>query len=96
MSHRTSGELPVPIQCVGPSGNLFVACVAASSTEPHSTLFQGTFWYHSHFKNQYCDGLRGPLIIYDPEDPHQDLYDIDDGEVVFSAQLIIRLRHSLR
>jgi hypothetical protein len=25
------------------------------------------------------DGLRGPLVIYDPDDPHQDLYDIDDG-----------------
>jgi iron transport multicopper oxidase len=42
--------------------------------------FQGTFWYHSHFKNQYCDGLRGPLIIYDPKDPQKPLYDIDDGE----------------
>ncbi|KAI0281106.1 Cupredoxin [Russula aff. rugulosa BPL654] len=38
----------------------------------------GTFWYHSHFKNQYCDGLRGPLIIYDPDDPHKCLYDVDD------------------
>ncbi len=28
---------------------------------------------------QYCDGLRGPFIIYDPEDPHADLYDVDDG-----------------
>ncbi len=28
---------------------------------------------------QYCDGLRGPLIIYDPNDPHADLYDVDDG-----------------
>jgi iron transport multicopper oxidase len=22
--------------------------------------------YHSHYSTQYCDGLRGPLIIYDP------------------------------
>ncbi|TFK33823.1 laccase [Crucibulum laeve] len=35
----------------------------------------GTFWYHSHFGTQYCDGLRGPLVIYDPNDPHKDLYD---------------------
>ncbi|KAF8888308.1 laccase-5 [Infundibulicybe gibba] len=35
----------------------------------------GTFWYHSHFANQYCDGLRGPLVIYDPHDPHKSLYD---------------------
>ncbi|KAG7443731.1 laccase [Guyanagaster necrorhizus] len=38
----------------------------------------GTFWYHSHLATQYCDGLRGPLIIYDPNDPHADLYDVDD------------------
>lgn len=25
------------------------------------------------------DGLRGPLVIYDPDDPHKDLYDVDDG-----------------
>ena len=41
---------------------------------------QGTFWYHSHFQNQYCDGLRGALVIYDPNDPHDGLYDVDDGE----------------
>ncbi|KAI0268436.1 laccase [Russula aff. rugulosa BPL654] len=44
----------------------------------------GTFWYHSHFKNQYCDGLRGPLIIYDPDDPHSDLYDVDDESTVIT------------
>ena len=44
--------------------------------------FQGTFWYHSHFKNQYCDGLRGALIIDDPEDPQKCLYDIDNGEIL--------------
>ncbi|KAK0200634.1 laccase lcc5 [Desarmillaria ectypa] len=38
----------------------------------------GTFWYHSHLSTQYCDGLRGPIIIYDPDDPHANLYDVDD------------------
>ena len=42
--------------------------------------FQGTFWYHSHFNNQYCDGLRGAFIIDDPDDPHKSLYDVDNGE----------------
>ena len=28
---------------------------------------------------QYCDGLRGPLVIYDPHDPYKHLYDVDDG-----------------
>ncbi|KAK0451148.1 laccase [Desarmillaria tabescens] len=43
-----------------------------------STDQAGTFWYHSHLSTQYCDGLRGPFIIYDPDDPHADLYDVDD------------------
>ncbi|KAI0315482.1 Cupredoxin [Amylostereum chailletii] len=44
----------------------------------------GTFWYHSHFSNQYCDGLRGPLIVYDPKDPHANLYDVDDDSTVIT------------
>ena len=40
----------------------------------------GTYWYHSHYTTQYCDGLRGPLVIYDPEDPLADMYDVDDGK----------------
>ena len=40
----------------------------------------GTFWYHSHVSTQYGDGLRGPLVVYDPQDPHASLYDIDDGK----------------
>ncbi|EMD32497.1 laccase [Gelatoporia subvermispora B] len=44
----------------------------------------GTFWYHSHLKQQYCDGLRGPLVVYDPEDPHRHLYDHDDENTVIT------------
>lgn len=40
----------------------------------------GTYWYHSHYLTQYCDGFRGPLVIYDPDDPLADLYDVDDSE----------------
>lgn len=25
--------------------------------------------------DQYCDGLRGPLVIYDKDDPHMHRYD---------------------
>ncbi|KAJ6582164.1 laccase 2 precursor [Mycena capillaripes] len=28
----------------------------------------GTYWYHSHLSTQYCDGLRGPIAIYDVDD----------------------------
>ncbi|KAH9893587.1 TvLac6 [Cubamyces lactineus] len=44
----------------------------------------GTFWYHSHLATQYCDGLRGALVIYDPDDPHGDLYDIDDESTIIT------------
>jgi hypothetical protein len=30
---------------------------------------------------QYCDGLRGPLVIYDPADPLAHMYDVDDGKL---------------
>jgi len=44
----------------------------------------GTFWYHSHLSTQYCDGLRGPLVIYDPEDPLKDMYDVDDESTIIT------------
>jgi len=44
----------------------------------------GTLWYHSHYKNQYCDGLRGALIIEDPDDPQKDLYDVDNDDTVIT------------
>ncbi|KAM6504130.1 laccase 1 [Amanita muscaria] len=57
----------------------------------HSFLYQftvtdqaGTFWYHSHHSTQYCDGLRGPLVLYDPDDPLQCLYDIDDESTIIT------------
>ncbi|CAE7185313.1 unnamed protein product [Rhizoctonia solani] len=42
----------------------------------------GTFWYHGHISSQYVDGLRGALVVYDPEDPHSALYDVDDENTV--------------
>lgn len=59
---------PVQVsQCPIPPGSSFTY---------NFTLDQpGTYWYHSHNKGQYPDGLRGPLIIHDPQDPHRDSYD---------------------
>ncbi|KAF5387491.1 hypothetical protein D9757_006578 [Collybiopsis confluens] len=42
-------------------------------------LFEGTTLIY-----RYGDGLRGPLIIYDPQDPHKDLYDVDDESTVIT------------
>ncbi|KAG1740357.1 laccase [Suillus lakei] len=44
----------------------------------------GTYWYHSHYSVQYCDGLRGPLVIYDPHDPMAHMYDVDDASTVIT------------
>nr|ABK59825.1 laccase [Ganoderma tsugae] len=44
----------------------------------------GTFWYHSHLSTQYCDGLRGPLVVYDPHDPLAHMYDVDDDSTVIT------------
>ncbi|KAG1808098.1 laccase [Suillus variegatus] len=44
----------------------------------------GTFWYHSHFQLQYCEGMRGALVIYDPEDPYLGMYDVDDESTIIT------------
>ncbi|KAG6909557.1 Acyl-coenzyme A oxidase 2 [Tephrocybe rancida] len=44
----------------------------------------GTFWYHSHLSTQYCDGLRGVIVVYDPSDPFADLYDVDNESTVIT------------
>ncbi|KAF8880226.1 laccase [Gymnopilus junonius] len=44
----------------------------------------GTFWYHSHHSTQYCDGLRGPFVVYDPDDPYLSQYDFDDESTVIT------------
>ncbi|KAF2119960.1 iron transport multicopper oxidase FET3 precursor [Lophiotrema nucula] len=54
-------------QCDIPPGSSFTYNISVDQP--------GTYWYHSHTRGQYPDGLRGPLIIHDPDDPHKDLYD---------------------
>ncbi|KAJ7464416.1 laccase 2 precursor [Mycena latifolia] len=44
----------------------------------------GTYWYHSHLSTQYCDGLRGPMVIYDPVDPQRHLYTVDDESTIIT------------
>ncbi|KAF1929489.1 multicopper oxidase [Didymella exigua CBS 183.55] len=41
----------------------------------------GTYWFHSHTRGQYPDGLRAPLIVHDPENPFRDDF---DEEIVLS------------
>lgn len=49
-----------------------------------ATSQTGTYWYHSHYSVQYCDGLRGALVIYDPDDPLAYMYDVDDASTVIT------------
>ncbi|KAJ7083804.1 laccase [Mycena epipterygia] len=44
----------------------------------------GTFWYHSHLSTQYCDGLRGAMVVYDRSDPQRHLYDVDNESTVIT------------
>ncbi|KAG1738521.1 phenoloxidase [Suillus lakei] len=30
------------------------------------------------------EGMRGPLVIYDPQDPYSDLYDVDNGSTILT------------
>ncbi|KAG6825411.1 hypothetical protein H0H92_003764 [Tricholoma furcatifolium] len=52
----------------------------------------GTYWYHSHYSTQYCDGLRGPMVIYDPDDPYLGSYDVDDAVINVEAGKRYRFR----
>jgi iron transport multicopper oxidase len=66
-----------------PDQSVFLLAMFVRCRQAHFQAFQGTFWYHSHFQAQYCDGLRGALIIDDPDDPQESLYDVDNGEKDF-------------
>ncbi|CAI7678208.1 unnamed protein product [Penicillium discolor] len=61
----------------------------------------GTYWYHSHNAAQYPDGLRGALIVHDPNAPfeyddeftltlsdwnHQQMPDLLSGPVVLGGK----------
>jgi hypothetical protein len=36
---------------------------------------------------QYCDGLRGPIVVHDPYDPFSEMYDVDDGAYSYIVYL---------
>lgn len=68
----------------GPSGATQCEIAPGSSFTYNFTIDQpGTYWYHSHTKSQYPDGLRGALIIHDPDSPFNGHYD-DEVVLTFS------------
>lgn len=42
-----------------------------------SSFQKKNYRYHGHYHSQYTDGLTGPLVIYDPEDPVRYGYDAE-------------------
>lgn len=54
-------------QCPIPPGKSF--------TYEFEVKHPGTYWYHAHLGAQYTDGLRGPLIVHDKNDPYDDVED---------------------
>ncbi|KAE8367391.1 Cupredoxin [Aspergillus caelatus] len=51
--------------------------IAPGSTFVYNfTVYQtGTYWYHSHARGQYPDGLRQALVIRGPDEPYSGQYD---------------------
>ncbi|KAH7024677.1 Cupredoxin [Microdochium trichocladiopsis] len=62
MNGTTHMDGPVGVsQCpIAPGGTL---------TYDFHVTQPGTYWYHSHSRGQYPDGLRGPFIVTDPDIP---------------------------
>ncbi|TKA66614.1 hypothetical protein B0A55_08152 [Friedmanniomyces simplex] len=62
----------------GPVGVTQCDVPAGSSFKLNFTIDQpGTYWYHSHSRGQYPDGLRGQLIVHDPENPYLGQFDAE-------------------
>ncbi|KAK7519477.1 putative ferrooxidoreductase Fet3 [Phyllosticta citriasiana] len=68
--HHGTNDMDGPphvVQCEIAPGSMFTY---------NFTLEQsGLYWYHSHSRGQYPDGLRQALIITDPENPYLGQYD---------------------
>ncbi|KAF5353354.1 hypothetical protein D9756_007800 [Leucocoprinus leucothites] len=68
--------VPGVTQCPIAPGDSFLYTMTAD--------IEGTYWYHSHFGVQYCDGVRGALIVQDPKDPLKVFYDVDDESTIIT------------
>lgn len=70
-------------QCEIPPGSSFTYNFTVSTSSMGSSLSltaskvnqTGTYWYHSHSRGQYPDGLRQALTVSAPDDPYLGQYD---------------------
>ena len=79
LSRSVLSPVETPSTTISKSLDKLVSAMKSSSFTRSLEVIAGTYWYHSHLSTQYCDGLRGPLVVYDPHDPHAHRYDVDDG-----------------
>lgn len=78
LSAPSSLETPLTTTSMFPTKQVSIEFRQRNCTQLTAAI--GTYWYHSHLSTQYCDGLRGPFVVYDPNDPQASLYDFDDGK----------------
>ncbi|KAF5367142.1 hypothetical protein D9758_003875 [Tetrapyrgos nigripes] len=71
-------------QCPIPPGKTFHYAFDTAGQTGRQVVILSFYWYHSHLSTQYCDGLRGAFIVYDPDDPLKDLYDVDDESTIIT------------
>ncbi|CAG8611147.1 33753_t:CDS:10, partial [Racocetra persica] len=81
-----NGQYPGPLIYIN-KGDRVLINVTNNLEDPttihwHGILQTGTNWYdgvggHSHYLAQYVDGIRGPFIINDPDDPYLSSYDYE-------------------
>lgn len=74
-----TGVSQCPIQPGGSFTYNFTVSLSNTLTQANTNNLKidqpGTYWYHSHETAQYPDGLRGPLIVNDPNSPYKGQYD---------------------
>lgn len=88
-------SVPVVSQCPIASGNSFLYEFTVPD-QAGTFWYHSHFCKHSKQENdttkltrtltatQYCDGLRGPFVVYDRDnDPYKDMYDVDNGTCFF-------------
>ncbi|WFD08160.1 hypothetical protein MVES1_003531 [Malassezia vespertilionis] len=68
-------------QCPIPAGWSMKQDILNSDLSPNETYGQqwGTYWAHSHYRGQYVDGFRTPLVIHNADG---EAYAYDDDYVV--------------
>ncbi|KAL0064921.1 hypothetical protein AAF712_008179 [Marasmius tenuissimus] len=79
-----NGTFPGPT-ISGQKGDHFKIMVNNELQDKSMVTSTSVHWHGlKQHATQYCDGLRGPFIVYDPNDPHQLLYDVDDESTIIT------------